>query len=47
MNVIVRTETWNTRKGEVVKAVVRTESGRILGATNQTASVSPLVTGRK
>lgn len=35
----VRTETWNTRKGTVVKAVVRDEKGKLIGATNQTTEV--------
>ena len=33
--VIVRTEKW----GNVIKAVVRDENGRFIGATNQTKSV--------
>ena len=44
---IVATETWNTRKGLAVKAVVRTADGRLVGATNQTAAVSPVIVGRK
>jgi hypothetical protein len=34
--VIVRTEKWNTKQGQVIKAVVRDESGTFIGATNQT-----------
>ncbi len=33
--VIVRTEKW----GKVIKAVVRDEQGRFIGATNQTQAV--------
>lgn len=44
---IVRTETWNTRKGTVVKAVVRTEQGKIVGATNQTAPVTLVIVGKR
>lgn len=39
MKVIVRTETWNTAKGKVVKAVARATDGTLLGATNQTEAV--------
>jgi hypothetical protein len=39
MKVIVRTETWNTAAGKVVKAVARTTDGTFLGATNQTEAV--------
>lgn len=35
----VRTESWLTKEGLVVKAVVRDSKGRILGTTNQTDSV--------
>lgn len=35
MKVIVRTEKW----GNVIKAVVRDENGRFIGATNQTDAV--------
>ena len=41
MKVVVSTEIWNTRKGAVVKAVVRTPEGRLVGATNQTKTVAP------
>ena len=34
--VIVRTEKWNTKQGQVIKAVVRDEKGIFIGATNQT-----------
>jgi hypothetical protein len=34
--VIVRTEKWNTKQGQVIKAVVRDENGIFIGATNQT-----------
>ena len=49
MNIVIRTEVWTTRKGQVVKAVVRDSLGKIVGATNQTAAVAaPLViVGRK
>lgn len=47
MTIVLSTETWKTRKGTVIKAVARTESGAFLGATNQTASVSPVLVGRK
>lgn len=45
----VRTETWQTRKGDVTKAVVRTADGRIVGATNQTAAVPTalLIVGKR
>jgi len=39
MKVIVRTETWNTANGKVVKAVARDEAGTFLGATNQTEAI--------
>lgn len=45
--IIVRTEKWKTQKGEVIKAVVRDERGKILGATNSTKSVTPQVVGKK
>lgn len=35
MKVIVRTEQW----GDVVKAVVRDDKGRFIGATNQTDTI--------
>jgi len=45
--ITLRTETWNTRKGEVVKAVARDAKGHLLGATNQTASVTLTLVGKK
>jgi hypothetical protein len=39
MKVIVATETWNTRKGNVAKAVVRKTDGTFVGATNQTKTL--------
>lgn len=39
MKVIVRTEVWNTKQGQVVKAVARDEAGTFLGATNQTEAI--------
>lgn len=44
---IVRTEVWNHNGTKVIKAVVRDERGRIIGATNQTASVVPTIIGKK
>ena len=46
MKVIVRTETWNTAAGKVVKAVARTADGKLLGATNQTEAVPAKRTSR-
>ena len=45
MPITIRTESWETKKGPAIKAVARDEKGRLLGATNQTASVkvAPLV----
>lgn len=37
--IVVRTETWKTQTGTVVKAVVRDEKGKLVGATNQTQPV--------
>lgn len=45
--IVVRTEKWKTKKGEVIKAVVRDERGKILGATNSTATVVPEVVGKR
>lgn len=45
--IVLATEVWSTREGKVVKAVARTAEGTFLGATNQTASVTPLLVGRK
>lgn len=36
---IVATEKWNTRNGEIYKAVVRTADGKFMGATNQTKGI--------
>lgn len=47
MKVIITTEVWNTRKGKVIKGVARDEKGRILGATNQTASYKFIEMGVK
>lgn len=47
MTLTVRTEVWNTRKGEVAKAVVRTPSGKFVGATNQTAPVGLTIVGKR
>lgn len=41
--VIVRTEQWNTKQGQVIKAVVRDEKGIFLGATNQTQVVPQIL----
>lgn len=41
--VIVRTEKW----GNTVKAVVRTDKGTFVGATNQTAAVPLQIVGKK
>jgi len=43
MSVIVRTEKW----GDTIKAVVRTDKGTFIGATNQTASVPFQIVGKK
>ena len=37
--IVISTEKWNTKDGEVYKAVVRDANGKFLGATNQTKSV--------
>jgi hypothetical protein len=39
MKVIIATEAWNTRKGNVAKAVVRKTDGTFVGATNQTKTL--------
>jgi len=36
---VVSTERWNTTKGDVYKAVVRTLDGKFVGATNQTKAI--------
>lgn len=45
--IIVRTETWNTKEGSVIKAVARTDKGIFLGATNQTQAVPFEIVGSK
>lgn len=47
--ITIRTETWTTQNGIVIKAVARDEKGTFLGATNQTQAVkvAPLVVGAK
>jgi hypothetical protein len=45
--IVISTEEWKTKQGIVVKAVARNEKGHLLGATNQTAAVAPVVVGRK
>ena len=45
--VVLSTEVWNTKSGKVVKAVARTTEGTFIGATNQTAAISPVVVGRR
>lgn len=37
--IVISTEKWNTSKGEIYKAVVRTADGKFLGATNQTTNI--------
>jgi hypothetical protein len=36
----IRTEIWNTKSGEGIKAVVRNPNGTFDGATNQTRIIS-------
>jgi hypothetical protein len=36
---VVSTEKWDTKNGEVYKAVVRDSAGKFIGATNQTKSI--------
>jgi hypothetical protein len=36
---VVSTEKWDTKNGEVYKAVVRTADGKFVGATNQTKGI--------
>jgi len=43
--IIVRTETWNTKQGEIVKAVVRDDKGKLIGASNQTKAVKAVTVG--
>lgn len=44
--IVIRTEKWNTKNGEVIKAVARTEDGIFIGATNQTKAIPFEVVGR-
>lgn len=44
--IIVRTETWNTKKGKIAKAVVRDDKGKLIGASNQTQSVAVGIVGK-
>ena len=37
--IVVSTEVWNTKDGEVYKAVVRGANGEFIGATNQTKAI--------
>jgi hypothetical protein len=37
--IVISTEKWNTKNGEVYKAVVRGANGEFLGATNQTKAI--------
>lgn len=37
--IVVSTEIWDTKDGEVYKAVVRDANGKFIGATNQTKSI--------
>lgn len=47
--IVIRTETWTTKQGLIVKAVARDERGRLFGATNATRNidVSELLVGIK
>lgn len=45
--IVIRTEAWSTKRGDVIKAVVRDDKGKILGATNQTAAIAPVLIGKK
>lgn len=36
---VVSTEIWDTKDGQVYKAVVRDSNGKFIGATNQTKSI--------
>lgn len=48
MKLVIATEIWKTRKGRVVKAVVRDTKGKFIGATNQTGIVDRVqLVGRK
>lgn len=44
--IIVRTETWNTKQGKIAKAVVRDDKGKLIGASNQTQSVTVGIVGK-
>ena len=44
--IVIATERWNTKNGEVIKAVVRGANGEFLGATNQTTNI-PVKAKRK
>jgi hypothetical protein len=37
--IVISTEKWATKNGEVYKAVVRDANGKFLGATNQTTNI--------
>lgn len=48
MKIVIATEIWKTKKGKVVKAVVRKTDGKFVGATNQTGNVDRIqLVGRK
>ena len=40
--IVIRTETWETRRGTIAKAVVRDNKGRFNGVTNQTQNIALL-----
>ncbi len=44
--IVIATEKWNTKNGEIYKAVVRTADGKFIGATNQTKNI-PVKAKRK
>ena len=37
--IVIATEKWATKNGEVYKAGVRTADGKFIGATNQTKNI--------
>ena len=37
--IVISTEKWATKNGDVYKAVVRDANGKFLGATNQTKAI--------
>jgi hypothetical protein len=37
--IVIATEKWNTKNGEIYKAVVRDANGHFIGATNQTKNI--------